>query len=168
MDSRTMLPTDLAPGMLMRAEFRVMENGQYYVNRITPIRDNSEARETVARDTRGNEMGLTRSNQVRAIPRSSVSDPSASEPQPMNAEPSMASEPTATNDRAEMLPQTAGHQPLIALVALLMLVGAGGAMLIRRRSGVDRDLGTPDLQYAEAHKPAPRDGDDDPRTTHIA
>jgi hypothetical protein len=39
MDSRTMLPVDLAPGMVMRAEFRVMENGQYYVNRITPIRD---------------------------------------------------------------------------------------------------------------------------------
>ena len=38
-DWRTMAPRDLAPGMVMRAEFQALENCRFYAERITPIRD---------------------------------------------------------------------------------------------------------------------------------
>ena len=37
-DSRTMVPTDLAPGMAMRVEFKVIDGGRYYAKRVIPIR----------------------------------------------------------------------------------------------------------------------------------
>ncbi|HEY3216181.1 MAG TPA: hypothetical protein VGK93_06775 [Candidatus Eisenbacteria bacterium] len=37
-DSRSMLPADLSPGMSIQAEFRLMENGQHYASRIVPVR----------------------------------------------------------------------------------------------------------------------------------
>src|SRR2546428_11524998 len=37
-DSRTMVPTDLGPGMVMRVEFKVIENGHFYAKRVIPIR----------------------------------------------------------------------------------------------------------------------------------
>ena len=38
MDSRTMAPRDLAPGMVMRAEFLALEDCRFYARRITPLR----------------------------------------------------------------------------------------------------------------------------------
>ncbi len=37
-DSRTMAPRDLAPGMIMRAEFLALEDCRFYAQRILPIR----------------------------------------------------------------------------------------------------------------------------------
>jgi len=143
MDSRTMLPTDLAPGMLMRAEFRVMENGQYYVNRITPIRDADHAPSASAFwRTRGDDMELSRSNATR---QSDVTD------QPVAAEqPAVVTEPAATDavadaapvatvastDDATTLPQTASAMPLVALLGLLALGGAGILLLKQRLARV--------------------------------
>jgi LPXTG-motif cell wall-anchored protein len=39
MDSKTMVPTDLAPGMAMRAEFKAMPDGHLYARRVIPIRN---------------------------------------------------------------------------------------------------------------------------------
>lgn len=125
MDSRTMLPTDLAPGMVMRADFRVMENGQYYASRITPIRD--------AQTARGAEATTQyRGEAVEPVPARTTSAQSAE--QPARTEP--ANEPVAayraTEGDAETLPQTAGRQPLIALLGMIALGGAGTLMLARR------------------------------------
>ncbi len=60
-DSRTMAPRDLGPGMIMRAEFVALEDCRFYAQRITPIRGMSaertqayantrDSREVVARD----------------------------------------------------------------------------------------------------------------------
>jgi len=38
LDSRSMVPVDLAPGMVMRAEFHMMDDGRRYARRIVPIR----------------------------------------------------------------------------------------------------------------------------------
>src|ERR1041385_7651647 len=38
MDSRTMAPRDLAPGMVMRAEFLALEDCRFYAQRVMPIR----------------------------------------------------------------------------------------------------------------------------------
>ena len=38
LDSHTMVPVDLAPGMAMRVQFRVMDDGRKYAKRIIPIR----------------------------------------------------------------------------------------------------------------------------------
>src|SRR4029450_12827204 len=38
-DSRTLAPRDLAPGMAMRAEFVALEDCRFYAQRIMPIRD---------------------------------------------------------------------------------------------------------------------------------
>lgn len=139
MDSRTMLPTDLAPGMLMRAEFRVMENGQYYVNRITPIRDAGMAnRSDPSWRQRSDASDLTRSNETLAYAHPAEGEQVVSAEQPVTTESPEsreampASEPLASNSEPEALPQTASRDPLIALLGLLALSGAGVLMLSRR------------------------------------
>ena len=140
MDSHTMLPTDLAPGMLMRAEFRVMENGQYYVNRITPIRDATSVRhpQTSWRD-RGYNLDPARANTTLEIAQSSTIVPSRAADQPaMVAQPEpsdavVASDRSVAEDKPETLPQTASSQSLIGLCGLLTLLGAGALMLARGR-----------------------------------
>lgn len=133
MDSHTMLPVDLAPGMYMRAEFRVMENGQYYVNRITPVREGRNSRHADAYwNGRGQDLDLTRAHATQQDPVPGSSEPMVTAGQPAPAEAAVAADVSAPSNRPEALPQTAGRQPLIALLALLALGGAGAMMLARR------------------------------------
>jgi hypothetical protein len=131
MDSRTMLPVDLAPGMVMRAEFRVMENGQYYVNRITPIRGSVNARraEASARD-RGLASDLAQANTAPTYANPTPNPQAAPAEQPVATAPA-AAVPAPSRDRPVTLPQTAGHRALIALFGLVALSGAGALMLSR-------------------------------------
>lgn len=144
MDSRTLLPIDLAPGMMMRAEFRVMENGQYYVTRIMPIRDGANARRAQAsRRERDQALDLARANTARRYagrgtngPFMTATQPAVIEPSPVaaggEAEELMAADASRTSDRPETLPQTAGAQPMIGLLGLLALGGASVLMLRRQ------------------------------------
>jgi len=56
-DSRTMVPTDLGPGMVMRAEFKVIDNGHFYAKRVIPIRSGvNTSRELAYARTGGHAM----------------------------------------------------------------------------------------------------------------
>ena len=104
MDSRTMVPVNLASGMTVRVDYRTMEDGPKYAKRITLINSdaNTNAELSYARPPERREAVV----KVAAAP--------TSEPQPAS------------------LPQTAGNQPLIALLGFLAL-GAAGAVAIGRR-----------------------------------
>jgi LPXTG-motif cell wall-anchored protein len=127
MDSRTMLPVDLAPGMEMRAEFRVMENGQYYVSRIIPMRDGPATPKVAANENAGanptdSALASTTAPQQRAAtPREVVSEQAP-----------MAHDAPAAAETARTLPQTASSRPLIAIAGVLALAGAGALMFKRR------------------------------------
>jgi LPXTG-motif cell wall-anchored protein len=116
MDSRTIVPTDLASDMTVRVDYEALESGPKYAKRIT----------------------LTKGTGSTSPEYSYVPAPEPQEAVAQNAvETSMAmsepqSTPQATSERSESLPETAGAQPLIVLLGFLAL-GASGALAIRRR-----------------------------------
>ena len=63
MDTRTMAPRDLAPGMVMRADFLALEDCRFYAQRVMPIRAGMSTRRTQAyantRDHRDAMVGNT-------------------------------------------------------------------------------------------------------------
>jgi hypothetical protein len=134
MDSRTMIPVDLAPGMVMRAEFRLMENGQYYANKITPIRGATPSR-------RADAVGqLDRDASDRSDPQATAAESSPAAAVPIVNDPpatraASMEESSRTTAGAETLPQTAGKGPWIAILFLLALGGAGVFILARRLIG---------------------------------
>jgi hypothetical protein len=108
MDSKTMVPTDLAPGMAMRVEFKAMPDGHLYARRVIPIRGGMNT---------GRELAYARTGS--------------------HAMAQYASNDGAAEDSGnEGLPQTAGVQPLIALLGLLALASAGVLAMSRRLRSV--------------------------------
>jgi LPXTG-motif cell wall-anchored protein len=102
MDSKTMVPTDLGPGMAMRVEFKAMPDGHLYARRITPIRGGMNTdRELAYARTGGRPMA-----------------------QYANA--------STGGGHWDSLPQTASNQPLIMLLGLLAVGTAGALALTRR------------------------------------
>jgi len=89
-DSRTMAPRDLAPGMVMRAEFRALEDCRFYAQRILAIRDGTSTNRMQAyantRDSRAviaeNAAGLGEPNLAHAG--ATRSDSRVTEPQTMH------------------------------------------------------------------------------------
>lgn len=152
MDSRTMVPADLAAGMPMRVQFRVMENGNYYAQRITPVR--GEAGEALAAEIRngyaGGESMAWNSEASQADAEATQSHDSemdhtmvSSNDAAADAEAREQAEATDRNvladnaeERAEgeNLPQTASHQPATALLASIAL-GCAGVLAVARRRG---------------------------------
>ena len=102
-DSKTMVPTDLAPGMVMRVEFKAMPDGHLYARRVTPIRGGMSS---------GRELAYTRTGG--------------------HAETRYASNGGGYGGRSESLPQTASNQPLVMLLGLLALASAGALAVSRR------------------------------------
>ena len=103
MDSKTMVPTDLAPGMAMRVEFKAMPDGHLYARRIIPIRGGMNM---------DRELAYARTG---------------ARPMAQYANASMEG-----GSGSSSLPQTASTQPLILLLGLLA-VGSAGALALTRR-----------------------------------
>jgi hypothetical protein len=86
-DSRTMAPRDLAPGMVMRAEFLALEDCHFYAERIMPVRggmttnrSQAYAQSTDSRETI--ERNATASGEYRGQNRESAASVGASESLP--------------------------------------------------------------------------------------
>ena len=128
MDSRTMLPVNHAPGQSMRIHFRVLENGQYYAERLTPL-DDLELHNVSYRDY--DESG----GAVRQTTTSRNSGYDNDEGAEGAGEAGEGSDVTSSaTSTGTALPQTASNQPLIALLGLVAL--AGSVVLARsRRAG---------------------------------
>jgi LPXTG-motif cell wall-anchored protein len=103
-DTKTMVPSDLGPGMAMRVEFKAMPDGHLYARRVIPIRGGmSNGRELAYARTGGHVMRQYAANDAAMEGGSRGS-----------------------------LPQTAGTQPLILLAGLLALASAGALGVSRR------------------------------------
>lgn len=136
MDSRTVVPSKVAPGALVRTEFAPMKDGRYYAKRVSQVSSSVASREQAFAHTRDSDAVIAQNttdcgcctNMVTAAnvnrePPAVVYREIVARPEPVLA----VNEPVE-----ETLPQTAGNQPLIALLGLLALGAAGGLMLTRR------------------------------------
>jgi LPXTG-motif cell wall-anchored protein len=138
MDSRTLVPGKVAPGTLVRAEFAGMKDGRYYAKRVSSIGRSVASREQAFAHTLDSDAVIAQnttdcgccSNMASAASVYQEPPPVAyreiAKPVPVVA----AKEPEPIV--AEILPQTASNQPLIALLGLLAL-GAAGVLMVTRR-----------------------------------
>ena len=128
MDSRTLVPSTLRSGMVVRIENRTMNNGVRLATRITPAR---------SYDVEGEDEDML-------VPAGVVGEPVAyndTDASSTDDEVSADGQGVVTSDgddasarvtEREELPQTASRQPLMALTALLAL-GAAGVLAMKRR-----------------------------------
>jgi len=117
MDSRTLVPVDLASGMTVRVDYLALENGPKYATQITPIESKGiPSRELSYMST------PERHEAVEEKPAAYVA-PAKTEP---------VARAQAKSDEPETLPQTASRQPLIALLGFLALGGAAVLAFGRR------------------------------------
>jgi LPXTG-motif cell wall-anchored protein len=126
MDTRTLVPTDLQTGMGVRVEYRALGNGAKLATRVVPVWHETDI---ATADMTGQEIAYASTDQMVAqneMPTDHADHATTHDQATTDA----ATEPTSSG---ETLPQTAGNQPMIALLALLAL---GGAALLaaRRRS----------------------------------
>jgi hypothetical protein len=114
-DSRTMVPTDLGPGMIARVEFKVTEDGRYIARRVIPIRE-GVSRDRELAYARVHDQGMATASSSMSGGRRDHTMAAASMP----------------GGAHESLPQTASPQPLVLLLGTLAL-GAAGALALARR-----------------------------------
>lgn len=162
LDSRTLVPPDLAAGMMMKTEFKLMDNGDYYATRVIPVRDDDDIAamtamidrdgvdQTASRTTVGDEGSPVAYNAGAAdrvvADRNSAayyaSEAAASTPTDAERAEALKAEQTRDSEAATKpaagetsLPQTASNQPLLALLGVVALASAG-LIAFRRRRGV--------------------------------
>lgn len=126
MDTSTLVPRDLAPGMPVRIDFKLMANGDQYAQRVSPIRHGSETYTTTNPNSFFNGRS---SNDYSNEDRYNSYNNGAADRDDAVASSSIAG-------REDMLPQTASNQPLIALLGLGLLASAGLFAVSRRNRRV--------------------------------
>lgn len=166
MDSRTMVPSEVAPGTNFHAEFKQMEDGRYYATRIWPVENGAAGREQAYAHTHDSDLALAQNTSgcggsdvasldaasSAAVEPDADSAPSdaavASTSQPQSAgQPQPASQSqTADQPQTAAQPQTAGgpaelphtasSQPTILLLGVLALACAGAISLARKRGSI--------------------------------
>ena len=123
MDSRTMVPGEVATGSLMRADFVQMKDGRYYAKRISRIGTDVVQREPAYAHTQDSDLALARNSSdcgfVSTPSRftSYVAAPSVRTPVPVVAQEA----PAPVVETPATLPQTASLQPWLLLLGLLSL-----------------------------------------------
>jgi hypothetical protein len=142
MDSRTMVPGEVAPGSMMRAEFTQMKDGRYYANRIAVIEPGTVAREQAYAHTRDSDVEIARTSADCGFTTMASGNNATStlEPRQQPAEArNAATGPVATQapvaaraaEEPKVLPPTGSDQPLLLLAGLLALGGAGVIAAVR-------------------------------------
>ncbi|HEY6866328.1 MAG TPA: LPXTG cell wall anchor domain-containing protein [Candidatus Eisenbacteria bacterium] len=134
MDTHTMVPTDLAPGMVAWVEFRVDKEGQYYARRIIPVRGGANSGRELAY-TKLHEEGAPMASETQASSGGSSTETpatAAGEAGAGAAGAAGAHDTTAGEGSHETLPQTASDQPLLLAFGVLALSLAGALAFARR------------------------------------
>lgn len=139
MDSRTMVPREVAPGTFLRVEFKQMTDGRYYAKRVNLLGGSEPNREQTYSQTLDSDLliaqnladcGFTSATGTNA----SVANTEALERREIASTPYAAvvqSEPVRVEERADTLPQTASDQTLILLLGLSSLGAAGFITVVR-------------------------------------
>lgn len=146
LDSRTLRPADLDRGMNMRVEFKILENGQYYAERIVPIRagegnvemasatssESESGNHALAADytpssstTRGNDNDADDAAQNQSAPGTPTT-------QDQSTAPATTPDASTTEDAPKTLPRTASQAPLLLLFGCAALAGAVVMRYVRR------------------------------------
>jgi LPXTG-motif cell wall-anchored protein len=143
MDSRTMVPREVAPGTFLRVEFKRMADGRYYAKRVNLLNGSEPNREQAYSQTRDSDFVVAQNSADCGFTNARGSDASVSNTEPVErreiAPATRAvvaqSEPVQVEERAETpaetLPQTASQQSLLLLLGLSS-VGAAGFITILR------------------------------------
>jgi len=134
MDSRTMVPGEVAPGAFVRADFRQMDDGRYYANRIRTVVHGVADREQAYAHTHDSDLMLAQNlsdcGTTRAGSGNTVT--SAVEPREVASSPAVAEQlAQPLVERPQTLPQTASNEPLLLLLGLSAL-GSAGLITIAR------------------------------------
>jgi len=160
-DSRTMMPSNMAPGQPMKVQFKLLENGSYMAQRFTPIYG-EEGRELAARhwdlysddaqyaaemDSNNEDTGTSAYDRDRegADANATTTENGGEVGQVTNDNDANhngindADENTSTTDNtandADRLPQTASTGSWVAVLSVISLAAAGGLSFARRRRG---------------------------------
>lgn len=131
MDTHTMVPTDLAPGMVAWVEFRVDKEGQYYARRIIPVRGGANSGRELAY-TKLHEEGAPMASETQASSSGSSTEAPATAAGEAGAGAAVAHDATAGEGSRETLPQTASDQPLLLAFGVFTLALAGALAFARR------------------------------------
>lgn len=141
MDSNTMLPREVRPGSIVRAQFTPFTDGRYYAQRISRIGHRVLDREQAYAHTRDSEFAnaSTPPDCEPVSPASTTTSYVAPPAQPVAPAPVYAqripdapvAEAPAPAEAEEALPQTASNQPLILLFGLGAL-GLAGLVAVAR------------------------------------
>jgi LPXTG-motif cell wall-anchored protein len=145
-DSRTMMPTDMAPAAPMKVEYKVLDNGAYMAQRFSRVLG-EEGRDLTARHEELYSREAYASTDTYSEPTVTY-QPATSESEPVaqstftdlnnngidDALENQEAKPTETTED-ERLPETAGTGSWIALLGVVSLAAAGGLSFTRRRRG---------------------------------
>lgn len=136
MDSRTMVPREIALGTGMRSEFTELKDGRYYAKRVSLTGTGIADREQALANTRDTDLAVA----------GNIGDCASVSPSPANAVTSALespavvpaavvtqSPPEEVAETPKLLPQTASRGPLLLLLALIALGAAGLSMAARQR-----------------------------------
>jgi len=121
MDSRTMVPGDVAPGSVVRASFTQMKDGRYYATRVSQIGSGVVGREQAYAHTRDSDFVIA--HDTADCGYVSVATPNTMLSAVERRE--AVVEADAVVAPLETLPQTASNQPLLLLLGLFAMGSAG-------------------------------------------
>jgi LPXTG-motif cell wall-anchored protein len=147
MDSRTMVPREIAPGSIVRAEFKQMQDRRYYAQRISVVAPGTlMGREQAYANTHDPDVSVAGivgdcedmtpapGNAASAVSASAVGHEGhtqvASNEEPTSTEP--VAQNTDMHHSDETLPETASDRPLLLVFGLLALASAGLFAFARR------------------------------------
>jgi hypothetical protein len=132
-DSRTMLPADHAAGTEMRVEFKVLDNGSFYAERLIPFENMSESERQLAMEEDEDEASPASYQQnTTAVAGDQDEEVAGNQGNGETAAQEQAEERAEHEDHGT-LPQTASSQPRLALIGLISLAAAATLAGIRRR-----------------------------------
>jgi hypothetical protein len=127
MDSHTMVPREITPGSVLRAEFMQLKDGRYYAKRISQVSSSVADREQAYAQTRDSDLLIAQN-----VPECGCCSDAVAQNTVTAAVERREAVVTPVVESPETLPQTASNQPLILLFGLFSLGCAGLVAVVRR------------------------------------
>ncbi len=151
-DSRTVMPRELQSGTPVRIDFRILDNGMHFANRVTPILPGSNDWRAIQDMRTSQSMTTEPASQTYVTEQTTITEPvtmqttttttatdvtTTSTPVETEATPATATDNVLVSgdaDRADRLPQTASELPLLLTLGAASIAGAIALSIRRRRN----------------------------------
>lgn len=128
MDSHSVVPEHMDPGMRVSIEFRAMENGAFLAQRVIPLRP--EQNRNTQTTVNGSELDTQRYAMIHGTEEGAAL---ASTSTSQGTEAVVASNEGTETSNGEALPQTASAMPLVGLLGASALIAGSALFVLRRR-----------------------------------